>query len=486
MPKFIVVDRPESWSFTLEDVEVISPESYISGESYQTARNLKVLNLCKSYQYQSEGYYVSLLAEARGHKVLPGVSTIQDLRFPSILREDSMDFDNLIQTTFKSEPYDKVEFNIYFGMTRSEELNKLAQQLFQMVQAPSIRAVFSKKTKWVLQNIRPISVNEVPDVDKPLLITSLERYLLRRRDYRNGKKKYDLAILVNPDDKHPPSDDRALKRFYKAAVEAGFNTEFITKDDFDQLIQYDALFIRETTNVNHHTFRFSKKAQSLGLVVIDDPSSILKCTNKVYLFELLHSNKVPIPQSFVISEENCEDLDQKLAFPFILKQPDGAFSVGVHKINDEEEYKAVRTKMFEKSDLLIAQEFLPTEFDWRVGVIDNQVIYVCKYFMASKHWQIVNWSAEEKQRDGEVEAIPVDQAPSGLLRTALKATSLIGSGLYGVDMKEVDGRFVVIEINDNPNIDAGNEDQVLGEALYREVLGVFARRIAEQRSSAAK
>jgi glutathione synthase/RimK-type ligase-like ATP-grasp enzyme len=477
MPKFVVVDHPESWNFALEDVEIISPENYIAGEPFQTTRNLKVLNLCKSYQYQSEGYYVSLLAEARGHKVLPGVSTIQDLRFPSILREDSMDFDNLIQNTFKTEPYDKVEFNIYFGMTRSENLNKLAQQLFQMVQAPSLRAVFSKKTKWVLQNIRPLSVNEVPEADRPILVCSLKKYLQRRRDYRNGKKKYDLAILVNPDDKHPPSDDRALKRFYKAAVEAGFNTEFITKDDFDQLIQYDALFIRETTNVNHHTFRFSKKAQSLGLVVIDDPSSILKCTNKVYLFELLHSNKVPMPQSFVITEENCEELESKLPFPFILKQPDGAFSVGVHKINNSEEYKLVRKSMFAKSDLLIAQEFLPTKFDWRVGIIDNQVIYVCKYYMASKHWQIVNWSAEEKLRDGEVESVAIDQAPSGLLRTALKATSLIGSGLYGVDMKEVDGKFVVIEINDNPNIDAGTEDKILKDKLYSLIMEVFLDKI---------
>lgn len=481
MPKFIVVDQPDTWSFTLEDVEIISPEAYIAAESFQTAKNLKVINLCKSYHYQSEGYYVSLLAEARGHKVLPGVSTIQDLRFPSILREDSMDFDNLIQTTFKGEPYDRVEFNIYFGMTRSENLNKLGQQLFQMVQAPSLRAVFSKKTKWVLQNIRPISINEVPDSDKPLLVTSLERYLHRRRDYRNGKKKYDLAILVNPDDKHPPSDDRALKRFYKAAIEAGFNTEFITKDDFDQLIQYDALFIRETTNVNHHTFRFAKKAQSLGLAVIDDPSSILKCTNKVYLFELLQSNKVPTPRSYVITEENCEQMSAKLPYPFILKQPDGAFSVGVHKIHNDEEFKQKRTSLFEKSDLLIAQEFLPTDFDWRVGIIDDQVMYVCKYFMASKHWQIVNWNAAEKMREGEVECIPVDQAPSGLLKTALKATSLIGSGLYGVDMKEVDGKFFVIEINDNPNIDAGIEDKILKDRLYSMIMEIFIDKIKSEK-----
>ena len=478
MPKLIVVEKPESWKFSLDDVEVITPESYISDETYQAGKNLKIINLCKSYQYQSEGYYVSLLAEARGHKVLPGVSTIQDFRFPSILRDDSLDFDALIQNTFKGEPYDRIEFNIYFGITQSETLNKLALQLFQLVQAPSLRAVFSKKTKWVLQSIRPISLSEVPDNDKPLLVSALEKYFLRKRDYRPDKKKYDLAILVNPDDPNPPSDDKALKRFYKAALEAGFNTEFITKNDFDQIIQYDALFIRETTNVNHHTFRFAKKAASLGLAVIDDPASILKCTNKVYLHELLHAHKILTPKSFVITEENCNSIPEKMAFPFILKQPDGAFSKGVFKINNLEEFKKVRDNMFEKSDLLIAQEFLPTPFDWRIGIIDSQVIYVCKYFMASQHWQIVNWSAnKEASRDGEVESIAVDQAPSGLLKTALKATSLIGKGLYGVDMKEVEGKFYVIEINDNPNIDAGIEDKILKDKLYDIIMEVFLNKI---------
>jgi glutathione synthase/RimK-type ligase-like ATP-grasp enzyme len=478
MPKLIVVENPDNWKFSVDDVAVVSPDNYITDNTYQSTRNLKVLNLCKSYQYQSEGYYVSLLAEARGHKVLPGISTIQDLRFPSILRDDSLDFDELIQNTFRSEPYDRVEFNIYFGGTLSENLNKLGRQLFQMVQAPSLKAVFSKKNKWVLQNIRPISLNEVPETDKPVLVAALENYLLKKRDYRNDKKKYDLAILTNPDDDNPPSNDRALKRFYKAAIDAGFNTEFITKNDFDQIIQYDALFIRETTNVNHHTFRFAKKAKSLGLVVIDDPDSILKCTNKVYLHELLIANKILTPKSHVLTEENCDLGAKKIGFPFILKQPDGAFSKGVFKIESFDEFKKVRRQMFEKSDLLIAQEFLPTEFDWRVGVIDSQVIYVCKYYMANKHWQIVNWNATKTaSRDGEVECIPVDQAPSGLLRTALKATSLIGTGLYGVDMKEVDGKFYVIEINDNPNIDSGTEDKILKDKLYDLIMEVFITKV---------
>jgi glutathione synthase/RimK-type ligase-like ATP-grasp enzyme len=76
-----------------------------------------------------------------------------------------------------------------------------------------------------------------------------------------------------------------------------------------------------------------------------------------------------------------------------------------------------------------------------------------------------------------VESISPDQAPSGLLKTALKATSLIGKSLYGVDMKEVDGKFYVIEINDNPNIDAGVEDKILKEKLYSTIMDVFLNKI---------
>jgi glutathione synthase/RimK-type ligase-like ATP-grasp enzyme len=306
---------------------------------------------------------------------------------------------------------------------------------------------------------------------------ALEKFLERKRNVKPEKKKYDLAILVDPSDQYPPSDEKAIQKFLKAADQAGFYSELITKDDIDQLIQFDALFIRETTYVNHHTFKFAKKAQSLGLAVIDDPDSILKCTNKVYLFELLNTNKVPTPMSYVISKENFKSLPDRMPYPFILKQPDGAFSKGVFKIENEKEFKEATTTMFQKSELLIAQEYLPTPFDWRVGIIDQQALYVCKYFMASEHWQIVNWDAHESTREGLTECIPVDQAPPGLIKTAIKATSLIGKSLYGVDMKERDGKFYVIEINDNPNIDAGIEDKILKDKLYSIIMEVFLNKI---------
>lgn len=59
----------------------------------------------------------------------------------------------------------------------------------------------------------------------------------------------------------------------------------------------------------------------------------------------------------------------------------------------------------------------------------------------------------------------------------MKAANLIGSGLYGVDLKEIDGQVYVIEVNDNPSIDNKVEDLWLGDLLYDRIMTEFLRRI---------
>ena len=60
----------------------------------------------------------------------------------------------------------------------------------------------------------------------------------------------------------------------------------------------------------------------------------------------------------------------------------------------------------------------------------------------------------------------------------MKMANLIGNGLYGVDIKETDdGRILLIEINDNPNIDAGVEDKIAGNSLYETIMREFMDRV---------
>ena len=47
---------------------------------FSTGGRAKIINLSRSYNYQSKGYYASLLAEARGHRIIPTVETMLELR----------------------------------------------------------------------------------------------------------------------------------------------------------------------------------------------------------------------------------------------------------------------------------------------------------------------------------------------------------------------------------------------------------------------
>lgn len=481
MPKLIITENPEKWKITAEGATIISPSEYFSKKEYQDKKDYKIVNLCRSHQYQSIGYYVSLLAEARAHKVIPEISTLQDFRFPSLIKDDAEEFDSLIQNSLKNFSESKITINIYFGQVDDIQYSKLGILLFNLFQVPIIQATFTKKDKWMLQSLKPLHLKDLNESSFKKLQEALHFYITGKRIVRKqySRKKYDLALLINPDDHYPPSGPEALQKFISAADKLGFNTEIITKNDFGKLVQFDALFIRETTNVNHHTYRFAKKAEAEGLVVFDDPGSILRCTNKVYLHELLVANKIPVPESVILRKE-AQELPKNLGFPVVIKQPDGSFSKGVKKVSNLEEYKSTVKDLFQKSELLIAQQFMPTDYDWRVGIMNGKPLFVCKYFMAQNHWQIINWKQADEPKDGKSQTIAVEDAPYALIDMALKATALIGKGLYGVDIKEVNGKFYVIEINDNPNIDVGVEDKVLKGALYTKIMETFVDRLEKR------
>jgi glutathione synthase/RimK-type ligase-like ATP-grasp enzyme len=164
----------------------------------------------------------------------------------------------------------------------------------------------------------------------------------------------------------------------------------------------------------------------------------------------------------------------------VLKRPDSSFSLGVVRAKDASELKQHMETFLASSELVVAQEYVPSGFDWRVGVLDRRALYVCKYHMARGHWQIQRNDSGSRRVYGKVETIAVDDAPSAVVDLGVKAASLFGEGLYGVDVKQVGERCLVIEVNDNPNIEAGCEDAILKDELYNRVMRSFLQRLEDR------
>ena len=212
--------------------------------------------------------------------------------------------------------------------------------------------------------------------------------------------------------------------------------------------------------------------------VIDDTMSMIRCTNKVFLKEKLEAARLPIPKTVVLSPaSDLSKATDAIDFPMVVKIPDGSFSRGVHKVTDLAHLKTLTAELFRKTDLLLAQEFMPTDFDWRVGVLAGEPLFVSKYLMARKHWQIVHHRPDGQVREGGFETMAVGQAPAEVIDIAVKAAALMGDGLYGVDLKQNANGVFVIEVNDNPNLDTSIEGAFLGDELWRRVLTWFRDRL---------
>jgi len=485
----VVIENPEEFPLRVDGIGPVAARSYLVDELYSVMKGDKVFNICQSYRYQSIGYYVSLLAEARGHKPVPSVTTIQDMKSVGIIRMASDEMDELIQKSMGSGGETrKISVNIYFGRTPDKRFEQLSSKLFKYFPTPFLRADFSfASQQWQLVNVSPLNVKEIPEEERPFAEQVFSEFF-------SGKKlvipkrpvaRYEMAILQDPLEKRPPSNQKAIKKFIKAAESLDIGVELITRDDSNRLSEFDALFIRETTNVDHHTYRIARKAVAAGLVVIDDPESILRCSNKVYLAELLSRYRVTTPKTLIVHSKNYDQLLDEFGPPCILKQPDSSFSQGVVMASDRESLLREARALIKKSELVIAQEFLPTDFDWRICILDRRPLFACRYYMASKHWKIVGKDKNGNDLFGRFDTLPLGKVPRSVVRTALKAANLIGDGLYGVDLKQIGAKVYVIEVNDNPNIDAGVEDEVLDDELYIRIMEVFLRRLETRKQGSA-
>jgi glutathione synthase/RimK-type ligase-like ATP-grasp enzyme len=486
----IIIDNQRAWEPYYPSDNVVTFEEYLQNTPVSAAENgarVRIINLCHTNHYLSAGYYCSLLAEARGHSVIPSVRTLNDLSQRKLYR---LQIDDIPAMLCKKPPpaenHDQLKIMSFFGMTEDPQYSNIARRLFEHFPCPVLEITLHYSSGWKIDMLKIRSHSVLDDSAETLFAQALDEFSRKvwRRKRSRKQYRYDLAILVDPQEKLPPSNKRALQRFIAAGNSLGIDCELITQRDFPRLPEYDGLFIRATTAINHFTYRFAKRAELEGMVVIDDPTSMLRCTNKIYLADLFRTNRVPSPKTVVLhrgAARQVEQLEARLDYPMVLKIPDGSFSLGVERASSRKELQEMLRRLFRQSTLLLAQEFLYTEYDWRIGVLDNRPIYACRYYMVRNHWQIYQHGAS-KTASGDFDTLPASDAPRAVVDAAVKGSRPIGNGLYGVDIKEKGGIGYVIEVNDNPSIDSGVEDKHLGSELYRTIMSELLRRMVARRN----
>lgn len=476
----LIVDDPKRVPIDAGTYKLMSARDYIA-RAKPVPKRARLINLCADTRYLGLAYYCSLMAEARGERMLPSAEAMLWVGWKRIYARALGDLDAALARALRktkgalpAEP-----LLVCFGACGEPALAELARAAFDAFRCPILSIRYSTEGGGKILDVDVPKLKKLGTADLALFERALADYARRARPTRNMSQpaRYALAILHDPKEEMPPSNDRALKKLGKLGPTLGMRVELITHRDLSRLGEYDALFIRETTNLDHHTYRFAKRAVAEGMPCIDDATSILRCCNKVYLAELFRAHNVPAPATRVIDRGGIAAAAEALGFPVILKIPDSSFSRGVKKARTLEEMREIATAMLKESDVILAQEYVETEYDWRIGILNGVPLYASKYYMAKGHWQIVKHEADGAHDEGTFETVSVEEAPPDIVDAALAAARPIGTGLYGVDVKQTPRGPMVVEVNDNPNLDAGVEDKVLKDELWRTILRDFIRRI---------
>jgi len=287
-----------------------------------------------------------------------------------------------------------------------------------------------------------------------------------------------LAIFIERYTINRSAEFEALLRYRAAAEELGHQADYLFRRELKKIPNYDAVFIRALTDPLNSSFVAARMAELHGKPVIDDSRSIIVCCDKIHMYRRLMAARVPVPRTEFCGRADVDvrraaQLFEELGPRLILKAPNSSFSQHVEMVTTPGEFTKVGERFLRRADRVVVQEFVESEFDWRVGVLGGEPIFACRYVIPEETFKILA-IVDGKTRVCRVDAVPLPEAPPHVVATAVAAAGAVGRGLYGVDVKDVGGRAVVIEVNDNPTINADEEDRCAPDVyakIVRHLLG---------------
>ena len=299
-----------------------------------------------------------------------------------------------------------------------------------------------------------------------------------------------VTIIHNPDHDFGPSSEKAVQTFRGALAAQGLESVVETVEEGLAAPLKDACFIRAYTETGGAAHSLAERYERNRRPVIDRPASIVRGCDKIHQAMLFARAGIATPATrLVTSLGHLKSAVQALgSWPIVAKDPGGAFCSGIGIAHSAVELEDLTALYLSRSGGVVLQAFMPTEFDWRIGVLDGRPLFAAQYWMAPDSWKIRKSGAEGSVW-GAAGPVALAAAPRAVVATAVAAADVMGPGLWGVDLKVVGNQVFVIEVNDNPNIDddceaAVPQDQVWGRLAtwFRDAVEQTAER---QRASVA-
>jgi glutathione synthase/RimK-type ligase-like ATP-grasp enzyme len=277
------------------------------------------------------------------------------------------------------------------------------------------------------------------------------------RSFMSGNKKPVLFLNWSYDIEDAEGNSYNIGKLIEKQVGSAEFSELDNIHFFDgcilnnttKLENYSLVFIGLVTSYGADTDAYENftlvqnycKEKNIPVLCYGQPRYI---NNKYKQLQVLASNGLKIPKTYTCSGTSC-DIDfvaENYKFPLVLKPAHGSQGRGVEIIKSKTELKKVAKDS--KEEILLIQEFIPNDCDYRV------------FFIGDKHVFTVKRSRQDKKEfrnnvslGAEPEFVELMPEQSLLARNAHQSMGLYVSGVDLVQNKET-GEWFVLEINQAP------------------------------------
>src|SRR4030088_2471414 len=161
----ILVDQPKDFPNADTPHKVIMTGEYLARPKLFDIGRPKLVNLSRSYAYQSKGYYASLLAEARGHRVVPTVETMLELREAKLYEHALPDLEDELNRCARRADIQlegELKLLICFGIARDPRFESFGRLLFDWFRCPALEVIVEPGEWLLVQRIRPRNLPPLP------------------------------------------------------------------------------------------------------------------------------------------------------------------------------------------------------------------------------------------------------------------------------------------------------------------------------------
>lgn len=212
----------------------------------------------------------------------------------------------------------------------------------------------------------------------------------------------------------------------------------LTDKEGNDLLSYDVYMFRGMGDSERELAVIARYLKYIGKVVVED----VFAERGVYVDKFLPRSieeDIPVPDYHLVFSKNSVSFGA-LKYPVIVKGLDGSMGNKVDLIKTEEEFKEFLNDNKKFSFPLILQQYLQIDFDYRVMVVDGNVLGVMKRYKKEGDFLTI-------RAGGKREAVNL---PEEALNVALRAAHASELTVAGVDLVEQGGVYYRLEVNMSP------------------------------------